>query len=152
MVQYNDNGAFGADVGFLFTSASGVRTLQIGKSDSPTESYGLLQVESNGVAGTEGGKVVLEACSDGKGTTPIPLTIEAPAVAASQTIILPEALPTSDTQVLGIKSISGINVQTQWETPSSGGSFAMTLEIEGAESATQALNPTVATRSSYYSY
>jgi hypothetical protein len=149
MVQYNDNGAFGADVGFLFTSASGVRTLQIGKSDSPTESYGLLQVESNGVAGTEGGKVVLEACSDGKGTTPIPLTIEAPAVAASQTIILPEALPTSDTQVLGIKSISGINVQTQWETPSSGGSFAMTLEIEGAESATQALNPTVATQISF---
>lgn len=146
MVQYNDNGAFGADVGFLFTSQTGVRTLQIGKSDSPTESYGILQLESNGVAGTEGGKVVLEACNDGKGTTPVPLTIEAPAVAESQTIILPEAKPTSDTQVLGIKSISGLNVQTQWETPSSGGSFAMTLEIEGAETGTQSLNPTVATQ------
>lgn len=146
MVQYNDNGAFGADVGFLFTSQTGARTLQIGKSDSPTESYGILQLESNGVAGTEGGKVVLEACNDGKGTTPVPLTIEAPAVAESQTIILPEAKPTSDTQVLGIKSISGLNVQTQWETPSSGGSFAMTLEIEGAETGTQSLNPTVATQ------
>lgn len=149
MVQYNDNGAFGADVGFLFTSASGVRTLQIGKSDSPTESYGLLQLESNGVAGTEGGKVVLEACNDGKGTTPVPLTIEAPAVAESQTIILPEAKPTSDTQVLGIKSISGLNVQTQWETPSSGSAFAMTLEIEGAETGTQSINPNVATQISF---
>ena len=149
MVQYNDNGAFGADVGFLFTSASGVRTLQIGKSDSPTESYGLLQLESNGVAGTEGGKVVLEACNDGKGTTPVPLTIEAPAVAESQTIILPEAKPTSDTQVLGIKSISGLNVQTQWETPSSGSSFAMILDIENAETGTQSLNPNVATQLSF---
>lgn len=150
MVQYNDNGAFGADVGFLFTSASGVRTLQIGKSDSPTESYGLLQLESNGVAGTEGGKVVLEACSDGKGTTPIPLTLEAPPTAETQTIALPETKPTSTLQYLGIKSINGVDVQTEWKTVSGGGSpFAMTLEIEGAETGTQAINPTVATKISF---
>jgi len=146
MVQYNDNGAFGADVGFLFTSAAGVRTLQVGKSDNPTEAYGVLQVESDGANNTQGGKLVLEACNDGKGTTPIPLTLEAPTTAETQTIALPEAKPTSDTQVLGIKSISGLNVQTQWETPSSVGSFAMTLEIEGEESNTQAINPNVATQ------
>jgi len=147
MVQFNDNNAFGADVGFLFTSASGVRTLQVGKSDSPTEAYGILQVESDGANNTQGGKLVLEACNDGKGTTPIPLTLEAPTTAETQTIALPETKPTSTSQYLGVKSINGVDVQTEWKTVSSGGSFSMVLDIDNAETTgTQAINPNVATQ------
>lgn len=146
MVQFNDNGVFGADVGFLFTSATGVRTLQVGKSDSPTEAYGILQVESDGANNTQGGKLVLEACNDGKGTTPVPLTLEAPTTAETQTIALPETRPTSTSQYLGIKSILGTDVQTEWKTVSGGSAFAMTLEIEGAETSSQILNPNAATQ------
>ena len=149
MVQFNDNGAFGADVGFLFTSATGVRTLQVGKSDSPTEAYGILQVESDGANNTQGGKLVLEACNDGKGTTPVPLTLEAPTTAETQTIALPETRPTSTSQYLGIKSILGNDVQTEWKTVSGGSAFAMTLEIEGAETGNQVVNPNVATQISF---
>ena len=149
MVQYNDNGAFGADVGFLFTSAAGVRTLQVGKSDNPTEAYGVLQVESDGANNTQGGKLVLEACNDGKGTTPIPLTLEAPTTAETQTIALPEAKPTSTSQYLGIKSINGVDVQTEWKTVSGGSPFTMILDIENAETGTQQINPSVATTISF---
>jgi len=149
MVQYNDNGAFGADVGFLFTSAAGVRTLQVGKSDNPTEAYGVLQVESDGANNTQGGKLVLEACNDGKGTTPIPLTLEAPTTAETQTIALPEAKPTSTSQYLGIKSINGVDVQTEWKTVSGGSPFTMIFDIENAETGTQQINPNVATTISF---
>ena len=40
----------------------------------------------------------------------------------TQEILLPDELPTANTQVLGIDTIVGTKVTTQWETPTSGGS------------------------------
>jgi hypothetical protein len=40
----------------------------------------------------------------------------------TQEILLPDSLPTSNTQILGIDTIVGTKVTTQWETPTSGGS------------------------------
>ena len=165
-VQFNDNGSFGAYVGLTFDSSSAKLTL--GKSAAPTSQEGCLRIEGNG--STLGGKIELETGA-GKGS-PETMTLLAPAQGAKQEIILPETLPTLQSQVLAVKSISGSEVQTQWEVSSGGGGvtqiipgtnvsisppsgigavtvnstpFQMNKVIEDAESATQAINPGSAT-------
>jgi len=165
-VQFNDNGAFGAYVGLTFDSSYAKLTL--GKSAAPTSQEGCLRVEGNG--STLGGKIELETGA-GKGS-PETMTLLAPAQGAKQEIILPETVPTLQSQVLAVKSINGSEVQTQWEVPSGGGGvtqivpgtnvsisppsgigavtvnstpMAMTKVIEDVENATQSMQPTVAT-------
>lgn len=161
-VQYNDNGAFGAYVGFTFDKTYSKLTL--GKSAAPTSQQGCLRVEGNGT--TLGGKIELET-GQGKATPEI-ITIMAPDGGAKQEIVLPDALPTLQSQVLAVKSINGSEVQTQWEVSSGGGGvtsivpgtnvsisppsgigavtvnstpFELTKVIEDKESANQTINP-----------
>lgn len=117
-IQYNNSSVLDGNVSFtLDTVTSGLTKVQIGKSDNPTNKYGVLRLEGNGT--TEGGKIELETGAS-KGS-PETIILQAPDAGAAQEISLPETLPTADTQVLGIKSINGTSVQTQWETPTGGG-------------------------------
>ncbi len=165
-VQFNDNGSFGAYVGLTFDSTYSQLTL--GKSAAPTSQEGCLRVEGNG--STKGGKIELETGA-GKGS-PVTMTLLAPAQGTKQEIILPESLPIANGQVLEVKSISTSEIQTQWGTSSGGGGvtqiipgtnvsisppsgtgavtvnstpMAMTKVIEDSESATQSMQPGVAT-------
>jgi len=169
-VQYNDNGAFGAYVGFTFDKTYSKLTL--GKSAAPTSQQGCLRIEGNGT--TLGGKIELET-GQGKATPEI-ITVMAPDGGAKQEIVLPEALPTLQSQVLAVKSINGTEVQTQWEVSSGGGGvtqivpgtnvsisppsgigavtvnstpFEMNLVIEDKETNPQTLNPGSATTISF---
>jgi len=114
-IQFNDNGSFGAYVGLTFDSSSAKLTL--GKSAAPTSQEGCLRIEGDGV--NLGGKIELETGA-GKGS-PETMTLLAPAQGVKQEIILPETLPTLQSQVLAVKSINGSEVQTQWEVSSGGG-------------------------------
>ena len=117
-IQYNNNNVLDGNVGLtLDTGTAGVTKVQIGKSDDPTFRYGVLRLEGN--SSTEGGKIELETGAS-KGS-PETIILQAPDSGVAQEISLPESLPTADTQILGIKSISGTSVQTQWETPTGGG-------------------------------
>ena len=114
-IQYNDNGAFGANVGFTFDTTYAKLTL--GKSAAPTSKQGCLRIEGNGT--NLGGKIELET-GQGKATPEI-ITVMAPDGGAKQEIVLPDALPTLQSQVLAVKSINGSEIQTQWEVSSGGG-------------------------------
>jgi hypothetical protein len=122
-IQYNNNNVLDGNVGFtLDTATAGVTKVQIGKSNDPVFRYGVLRLEGN--SSTEGGKIELETGAS-KGS-PETIILQAPDTGVAQEISLPESLPTADTQVLGIKSINGTSVQTQWETPTGGGSLPYT--------------------------
>ena len=117
-IQYNNNNVLDGNVGLtLDTGTSGLTKVQIGSSLDPTFRYGVLKLTGNGT--TEGGKIEFETGAS-KGS-PETIILQAPDSGAAQEISLPEGLPTADTQVLGIKSINGTSVQTQWETPTGGG-------------------------------
>jgi hypothetical protein len=122
-IQYNNNSVLDGNVGLtLDTGTAGLTKVQIGSSLNPTFRYGVLKLTGNG--STEGGKIELETGAS-KGS-PETIILQAPDTGAAQEISLPESLPTADTQVLGIKSINGTSVQTQWETPTGGGSLPYT--------------------------
>ena len=117
-IQYNNNNVLDGNVGLtLDTGTSGLTKVQIGSSLDPTFRYGVLKLTGNGT--TEGGKIEFETGAS-KGS-PETIILQAPDSGAAQEISLPGGLPTADTQVLGIKSINGTSVQTQWETPTGGG-------------------------------
>jgi hypothetical protein len=117
-IQYNNNSVLDGNVGLtLDTGTAGLTKVQIGSSLNPTFRYGVLKLTGNG--STEGGKIEFETGAS-KGS-PETIILQAPDTGAAQEISLPESLPTADTQILGIKSISGTSVQTQWETPTGGG-------------------------------
>ena len=130
-IQYNNNGSFDGDAKFTLFPSSTLTTVTIGNSTSPSVSYGLLKLTGNG--SSEGGKIQLETGA-GKGS-PVLVTLQAPASGAAQTISLPDTVPTADTQILGIKSISGSVVQTQWETPSGGGGAVTSVTTTGSTGA-----------------
>ena len=100
-VQFNDNGSFGAYVGLTFDSSYAKLTL--GKSAAPTSQEGCLRVEGNG--STLGGKIELE--TGARKGSPETMTLLAPSQGAKQEIILPETVPTLQSQVLAVKSING---------------------------------------------
>ena len=122
-IQYNNNSVLDGNVGLtLDTGTAGLTKVQIGSSLNPTFRYGVLKLTGNG--SSEGGKIEFETGAS-KGS-PETIILQAPDTGAAQEISLPESLPTADTQILGIKSISGTSVQTQWETPTGGGSLPYT--------------------------
>jgi len=130
-IQYNNNGAFDGDAKFTLVPSGTLTTVTIGNSTNPSVSYGLLKLTGNG--STEGGKIQLETGA-GKGT-PVLVTLQAPTTGAAQTISLPDTVPTADTQILGIKSINGTLVQTQWEAPSGGGGAVTSVTTTGSTGA-----------------
>ena len=116
-VQFNDGTAFSAYTGFTFDKATAMLTL--GQSAAPTNLGGILRVEGNG--STYGGKVELETGSS-KGAPEI-ISLCGPTIGVKQEIHLPQTVATAVTQVLGIKSITGTLVQTEWKASSSGGTI-----------------------------
>ena len=116
-VQFNDGTNFSAYTGFTFDKATCMLTL--GQSTAPTNLGGILRIEGNGT--TYGGKVELETGSS-KGTPEI-ISLCGPTIGVKQEIHLPQTVATAVTQVLGIKSITGTLVQTEWKASSSGGTI-----------------------------
>ena len=94
--------------------------LTLGQSTAPTSLGGILRVEGNG--STYGGKVELETGTS-KGTPEI-ISICGPSSGVKQEIHLPQTVATATTQVLGVKSITGTEVQTEWKA--SGGALPYT--------------------------
>jgi len=117
-VQFNDGTNFSAYTGFTFDKATCMLTL--GQSTAPTSLGGILRVEGNG--STYGGKVELETGTS-KGTPEI-ISICGPSSGVKQEIHLPQTVATATTQVLGVKSITGTEVQTEWKA--SGGALPYT--------------------------
>ena len=116
-IQYNNNGTLDGDSKFVLVPTPSVTTVTIGNSEGLSVSYGKLELRGNN--STEGGKIEFETGGGRVGSELI--TLQAPDTGVSQQISLPDNLPTADTQILGIKSINGTGVQTQWETPTGGG-------------------------------
>lgn len=107
-VQFNDNGSFGASVNMVFDKSNA--TLQVGKSDAPTNQEGIVRIEGNG--STVGGKLELETGTSK--ASPETIGIQAPATGNSFNLILPGSAPAAFNQRLMIDSISGSNYQTAW--------------------------------------
>lgn len=116
-IQYNNNNTLDGDSKFILVPTPSVTTVTIGNSEGLSVSYGKLELRGNN--STEGGKIEFETGGGRAGSELV--TLQAPETGVSQQISLPDNLPTADTQILGIKSISGTSVQTQWETPTGGG-------------------------------
>ena len=166
-IQFNDNGVFNGDTNLNWDTSNNILT--VGKETAPTNQEGIIYAKGNG--STEGGKLKLQTGA-GKGS-PVDVILQAPASGVAQTISLPDNLPTLQSQVLAVKSISGSEVQTQWEVSSGGGGvtsivagtnvsispasglgdvtvnsdpFQMNKVIEDTENATQTINPGSATQ------
>ena len=166
-IQFNDNSNFNGDTNLNWDTTNNI--LVVGKETAPTNQEGIIHLKGNG--STEGGKLKLQTGA-GKGS-PVDVILQAPAAGVAQTISLPDNLPTLQSQVLAVKSISGSEVQTQWEVSSGGGGvteivagtnvsispasglgsvtvnsdpFQMNKVIEDTENATQTLNPGSATQ------
>jgi len=107
-VQFNDNGSFGASVNMVFDKSNA--TLQVGKSDAPTNQEGIVRIEGNG--STVGGKLELETGTSK--ASPETIGIQAPSTGTSFNLILPGSAPAAFNQRLMIDSISGSNYQTAW--------------------------------------
>ncbi|MDH3876261.1 MAG: hypothetical protein OET18_00345 [Desulfobacterales bacterium] len=110
-IQFNDNSNFQGDTNLNWDTTNNI--LVVGKETNPTFTEGVIHLKGNG--STEGGKVKFQTGA-GKGS-PVDITLQAPDSGVAQTITLPDTLPSKDTQVLGIKSVNGSVVETQWETP-----------------------------------
>ena len=121
-IQYNNNSTLDGDSKFTLVPTPSVTTVTIGNSEGLSVSYGKLKLQGDN--STEGGKIEFQTGAGRVGSEIV--TLQAPSTGVSQQISLPDNLPTANTQILGIKSISGTGVQTQWETPSGGGSSAYT--------------------------
>ena len=165
-IQFNDNGVFNGDTNLNWDTTNNILT--VGKETAPTNQEGIIYAKGNG--STEGGKVKFQTGA-GKGS-PVDVILQAPASGVAQTISLPDNLPTLQSQVLAVKSISGSEVQTQWEVSSGGGGVTsivagtnvsispasglgdvtvnstplMNKVIEDTENATQTINPGSATQ------
>ena len=122
---HNASGQLDGDSQFTYVldSVNKIATVKIGNESSPSLTYGVLRLDGN--SSSEGGKIELRTGSS-KGAAPETVTLQAPDQGVAQEISLPESLPTASTQILGIKSISGTEVQTQWEDPSGGTSLNYT--------------------------
>ena len=142
MVQLADGSSgFTNSASLVWEIVSGLKgKLVIGKNTgSIYDREGILRLQGGpNSAGTSGvgGTIELQAAVGKSGGAPAITKIKAPTSNSSaQDILLPSALPTANTQVLGIDTIVGTQVTTQWATPYSvmgaGNGYAAGLVLAG---------------------
>ncbi len=137
-IQFNDNTAFNGDTNLNWDTTN--NALVLGKETNPTFQEGIIHLKGNG--SDQGGMIKFQTGA-GKGS-PVDIVLQAPDSGNASVIELPAAIPTSDTQVLGIKSIVGDVVTTQWETPSGGGGGTVTdVTASSPLSSTQGATPNI---------
>jgi len=118
-VQFSDGTSFSADVNFNWDSSA--NKLILGKDSTPQFQEGILRLLGDGQGGTAG-TIEFQSAQGKEGGAAATVKLQGPTAGVTQEILLPDALPTANTQVLGIDTIVGTKVTTQWETPTSGGS------------------------------
>ena len=118
-VQFNDGTTFSADVNFNWDSSA--NKLILGKDSTPQFQEGILRLLGDGQGGTAG-TIEFQSAQGKSGAAAATVKLQGPTSGVTQEILLPATLPTANTQVLGIDTIVGTKVTTQWETPTSGGS------------------------------
>lgn len=115
-VQFSDGTSFSADVNFNWDSSS--NKLILGKDSTPQFQEGILRLLGDGQGGTAG-TIEFQSAQGKSGGAAATVKLQGPVSGVTQEILLPDALPTANTQVLGIDTIVGTKVTTQWETPTS---------------------------------
>lgn len=137
-IQFNDNSSFNGDTNLNWDTTNNI--LVVGKETNPVFQKGIIHLKGNG--SDQGGMIKFQTGA-GKGA-PVDIVLRAPDSGNASIIELPAALPTSDTQVLGIKSITGDVVTTEWETPSGGGGGTVTdVTASSPLSSTQGATPNI---------
>ena len=137
-IQFNDNSSFNGDTNLNWDTTNNI--LVVGKETNPVFQKGIIHLKGNG--SDQGGMIKFQTGA-GKGA-PVDIVLRAPDSGNTSVIELPAALPTSDTQVLGIKSITGDVVTTEWETPSGGGGGTVTdVTASSPLSSTQGATPNI---------
>ena len=119
-VQFSDGTSFSADVNFNWDSSS--NKLILGKDSTPQFQEGILRLLGDGQGGTAG-TIEFQSAQGKSGGAAATVKLQGPVSGVTQEILLPDALPTANTQVLGIDTIVGTKVTTQWETPSTGTTY-----------------------------
>ena len=135
-VQFNDGTSFSADVNFNWNSS--LNKLILGKDSTPQFQEGILRLLGDGQGGTAG-TIEFQSASGKSGGAAASVKLQGPVSGVTQEILLPDSLPTSNTQVLGIKTIVGTKVTTQWETPTSGVSSKLGFSPSSIYQATHAI-------------
>ena len=119
-VQFNDGTSFSADVNFNWDASA--EKLILGKDSNPQFQEGILRLLGDGQGGTAG-TIEFQSAQGKAGGAAATLKLQGPTAGVTQEILLPDALPTANTQILGIDTIVGTKVTTQWETPSTGTTY-----------------------------
>lgn len=117
-VQFNNGTSFAADVNFNWDASA--EKLILGKDSNPQFQEGILRLLGDGQGGTAG-TIEFQSAQGKSGGAAATVKLQGPTAGVTQEILLPDALPTANTQVLGIDTIVGTKVTTQWETPTGGG-------------------------------
>ncbi len=118
-VQFSDGTSFSADVNFNWDASA--EKLILGKDSTPQFQEGILRLLGDGQGGTAG-TIEFQSAQGKSGGAAATVKLQGPVSGVTQEILLPDALPTANTQVLGIDTIVGTKVTTQWETPTGGSS------------------------------
>ena len=139
-VQFNDGTSFSADVNFNWNSS--LNKLILGKDSNPQFQEGILRLLGDGTSGGTAGTIEFQSASGKSGGAAATVKLQGPSSGVTQEILLPDSLPTSNTQVLGIDTIVGTKVTTQWETPTSGGSSKLGFSPSSIYQATHAITST----------
>ena len=119
-VQFSDGTSFSADVNFNWDASA--EKLILGKDSNPQFQEGILRLLGDGQGGTAG-TIEFQSAQGKAGGAAATLKLQGPTAGVTQEILLPDALPTANTQILGIDTIVGTKVTTQWETPSTGTTY-----------------------------
>jgi len=131
-VQFSDGTSFSADVNFNWDSSA--NKLILGKDSTPQFQEGILRLLGDGQGGTAG-TIELQSAQGKSGGAAATVKLQGPTAGVTQEILLPDDLPTANTQVLGIDTIVGTKVTTQWATPYSvmgaGNGYAAGLVLAG---------------------
>ncbi len=118
-IQYNNgSGVFAGSSSFsweLSGGAAGVGKLVIGKPTTPQFNEGVIRLLGDG-AGNTGGTIELQAAQGKQGGAANTFKIQAPVSTDTQTLILPEDIPTAEGDVLMIDTITNTEIQTKWDT------------------------------------
>lgn len=128
-IQYNNgSGAFVGSSSFsweLAGGATGVGKLVIGKPTSPQFQEGVIRLLGDGTSGGTGGTIELQAASGKSGGSANTFKIQAPTTVDTQTLILPEDMPTAEGDVLMIDTINNTTkeIQTKWDTAGGGQTY-----------------------------
>jgi len=116
-VQFSNGTSFSADVNFNWDSS--LNKLILGKDSAPQYQEGILRLLGDGTSGGTAGTIEFQSAYGKSGGAAATVKLQGPSSGVTQEILLPDSLPTSNTQVLGIDTIVGTKVTTQWETPTS---------------------------------